>query len=236
MEREPIDWKKYIFAFLIAAAIFGTAISLSNTLSARRVAELRSIQDQISVNLLASEVQTSLLEQFSCKDVASTALSQELGVLGEKLAYAEETRGADDPEVEALKRYYSLLQIKDYILMNKVREKCGEQVEFIVYFYGKNCDECVRQGNVLTKIRQDYPQLRVYAFDYDLDVSAIKTLIAINRVKPKLPALLIGEENYYGFKSVEQLHEIIPQLESWKKELEKKKRESATSTAVSPHN
>lgn len=224
-----IDTRKYVYAFLLTAAIFVTALVLSNHLGQKKIQELRSIQDQIAIDILSSEVQTALLEQFSCRDVANNALSQELGSLGEKLAFMEESRGTDDAEVMALKRYYSLLQIKDYILMNKVREKCGTRNEFIIYFYGPDCADCERQGHVLTKLRQDYPDLRVYSFDYTMDLSAIKTLISVNRVKPTLPALLIREENYYGFKAVEDLKQIIPQLSVWDKEKAEKEK-SATST------
>src|SRR5690606_9365675 len=148
--------------------------------------------------------------------------------LGERLSYAEETRGANDAEVIALKRYYSLLQIKDFMLMRTISQECGVNFAFILYFYGKDCEECQRQGYVLTRLRQDYPQLRVYSFDYNLDVSAIKTLISINKIENTLPALLIEDTNYYGFQSVEKLEETIPQLAEWKAEREA----NATSTTA----
>src|SRR3989338_7446417 len=223
MTMQTIDWKKYIFVLFITAAIFFTAISFSTYLSNKRVEEIRSVQEQISLDILSSEVQTALLEQFSCKDVSGTALSRELGALGEKLSFAEESRNADDPEVLTLKKTYSLIEIKDYLLMNRVREKCGTQNVFIVYFYGKDCDECRRQGLVLTKLREDYPELRVYSFDYNLDVAAIATLVSINKIENTLPALLIDENVYYGFQGIENIEEIIPQLKVWKEQKEKEK-------------
>ncbi len=222
-ERPPVDWRKYIFAFVITCVIFFTAFSLANSFNNKRVAELRSIQDQIALNLLSSEVQSSLLQQFSCRQVGTTLLSEQLGSLGDKLAFAEGTRGADDPEVVSLKRNYSLLQIKDFLLMNNINEKCGVKNVFILYFYGKECDDCEKQGLVLTKLREDYPALRVYSFDYRIDVSAVQTLISINKIKDELPALLIDDRAYYGYKSVEEIEKLIP-------ELQKLKKETATST------
>lgn len=227
-----VDTRKYVSAFIITAIIFFTAMYASSYFGQKKLDEIRSIQNQISADILSSEVQTSLLEQFSCKDVANTALSSELGTLGERLSYTEENRGADDPEVLSLKEYYSLLQLKDYILMNKVREKCGTKNEFIVYFYSKDCTECTKQGYVLTKLRSDYPELRVYSFDYNIDVSAVKTLININKVKNTAPALLIGDENYYGYRTVEDLEKIIPQLTVWKRENEAKAKASTTQNST----
>lgn len=231
---QTFDSKKYIFSFLITAVIFFTAVLASNYFSQKKLQEVRTIQDQIAINILSSEVQTSLLEEFSCKNVADNALSQELGSLGEKLSYTEEARGSDAQEVIDLKRYYSLLQIKDYILMNRIREKCGTKNEFIIYFYTKDCEECQRQGYVLTKLREDYPELRVYSFDYNLDVSAIKTLISVTKSEENMPALYIKDEMYYGYKSVEDIEKIVPQLRTWK--LENETMKNATSTKATTTN
>lgn len=218
MQNRKIDWKKYIYTFFITAVIFGTAIFLSNYFSQKKLAEIRSIQDTIAIDILSSETQFSLLEELSCKDVSTEVLSKELGNLEEKLAYTEKDRGTDDSEVKTLKRYYSLLQIKDYLLMTKISQKCDKTPISIVYFYSNkgDCEDCEKAGYVLTKMRQDYPELRVYAFDYNLDISALQTLISINKVKNELPAILIGDKIYYGFKSVEDIEGYIPELQKLK--------------------
>ncbi|MFZ3020399.1 MAG: hypothetical protein WA051_02715 [Minisyncoccia bacterium] len=218
------DYKKYIYAFTITCVIFFTAIYAANFLSNKRLQELRFIQDQIATDLLSSEVESSLLQEFSCRDIGRASLSNELGSLGQKLAGEESARGADDPEVISLKRNYSLLQIKDYLLMNNVNEKCGAKNIMILYFYSKNCDECEKQGMVLTKLHEDFPTLRIYSFDYNINVSAVKTLISINQILPKQPAIVIGDNNYYGFKSIDDMQKIIPNLKKLQKQ-------SATSTS-----
>ena len=221
MEHNKIDFKKYIFTLLITAVIFATAIYISNYFGGKKLAEIKKIQDKISIDILSSETQFALLEDYSCKNIkATTTLSSELGALEEKLSITENEMGADDEEVLAIKRYYTLLQIKDYLLMKKISEKCKTSPVFIIYFYSnkKDCPDCQKEGYVLTQMRQDYPELRVYAFDYDLDLSALQTLISINKVKSEFPALVIGENTYYGFQSIENLEKNIPQIEIWKKE------------------
>ena len=111
-----------------------------------------------------------------------------------------------------LKRYYSLLEIKDYLLINSAT-KCINRPTTIIYFYKSNCDECKAQGDVLTYIRQHNPgKLRVYSFDQDLDVSAVKTLANIYKVKPPFPALVIKSKAYNGFKSMEDIQKLIPEI------------------------
>ncbi len=214
--KSKIDWKKYLFSFLISGAIFVTAVLLSNYFSQKKIDDIRSIQDKIAIDILSSETQFSLLEESSCKDVGAGTLSTELGNLEEKLSYTESQRGVSDPEVLTLKRYYSLLEIKDYLLMNKISEKCKKTPLSIIYFYTTDdkCADCQREGYVLTSLRQTYPDLRVYSFDYDIDVSAVKTLISINKLKDNLPAIIVNDKAYYGFQSIEDVEKAVPGLKA----------------------
>jgi glutaredoxin len=218
MEHHSINWKKYIFTFIITCTIFGTVIYASNYFGEKKLAEIKNIQDNIAIDILSSETQFALLESSSCKFIGSTTLSKELSSLEEKLSVTEKERGSDDTELQSIKRYYTLLQIKDYLLMKKISEKCKTQPVSIVYFYSNtgNCPDCEKQGYVLTKIREDYPEVRVYAFDYNLKLSALQTLISINKIKEQFPALLIDETTYYGFQSVEDLEKNIPELKTLK--------------------
>jgi hypothetical protein len=218
MKENEINWKKYIFSFLITAIIFTTAIYLSNFFAEKKLEEIRNIQDKIAIDILSSETQFSLLAESSCKDIGVGTLSTELGTLEEKLAYTENQRGHDDPEVQTLKKYYSLLEIKDYLLMNKISEKCKKTPLSIIYFYSTDgkCSECEKEGYVLTHLRENYPELRVYSFDYNIDVPAVKTLISIKKIKNELPAVIIKDKIYYGFQSVEDLEKVIPELKTLK--------------------
>lgn len=216
------DLKKYLLAFVITAAIFVTAILISTWIDNKRVDEVRSIQDSISLNILSSETQFNLLKEAACDDLFSSGIGQELGDLSDRLSYFESIGRGSDTDVTTLKRYYSLLEIKDYLLINSAT-KCINRPATIIYFYKSNCDECKSQGDVLTYIRQHNPgKLRVYSFDQDLDVSAVKTLANIYKVKPPFPALVIKGRAYNGFKSTEDIQKLIPEIVP---------KESATSTS-----
>ncbi len=218
MQPSKINSKKYLYSFVITVIIFATAIYLSNYFGQKKLTELRNIQDKISIDILSSETQFSLLEQSQCKDVGVGTLSTELANLENKLTYTENERGFNDAEVQTLKHYYSLLEIKDYLLMNKINQKCKKIPLSIIYFYSidQRCPDCEREGYVLTHLRQTYPDLRVYSFDYDIDLSAVKTLISINKVKNQLPAIIVNDKAYYGFQSVEALEKSVPELQKLK--------------------
>jgi hypothetical protein len=228
-----VGWKKYAYTFLITAVIFATAIFASNYFNQKKINEIKDIESSISIDISASETQFSLLSELPCREISSSFLSKELATLGDKLSYTEENRGSDDTEVINLKKYYSLLQIKDFLLMQKIKDRCGSGATnsglSVMYFYSNkgDCSECQSEGFVLTKLRQDYPELRVYSFDYNLDLSALQTLISIYNIDKKLPVILINDKVYYGFKSIDDIKNILPAL----KEIDTQKAAEATKAA-----
>ena len=182
-QHEPNDWKKYIAVLVITCIVFLSALWVSNYFNNKKIDQLKGVQDKISIDLMSSETQFSLLQEMSCKDISSTVLSTELNSLADKISYSESNIGVENVDVISLKKYYSLLEIKDYLLMKKITESCGQKPIFILYFYKNNeCSDCTKQGYVLTSLREKYPNLRVYSFDYNLDLSAIKAMVSIYKV------------------------------------------------------
>jgi hypothetical protein len=209
-----IDTKKYFFTFLITSAIFVTAFFASSFFSNKRVEGVKSIQDTIAIDILSSETQFDLLKEVPCSNVGDTMLSAELSELGAKLSHTENDRGEKDNDVLYLKKYYSLLQVKDYLLSKKLVEKCGvaKKPVFIIYFYSNkgDCPDCEKEGYVLTRLKEIYPDLRVYSFDFNLELSVVDSLKKIYRISDTMPALVIEDKTYTGFKTLEELEELLP--------------------------
>ncbi len=211
-----MNGKKYLLVFVITATIFGIAFYIAARIDAQRVADIRTIEDNIAIDLLSSETKFDLLGNLDCKTIAKNPiLSDELNSLAGHLSVAENNLGSDNQEVISLKKRYSLLEIKDYILMQQIREKCHVKQVYILYFYSNSgdCKDCGRTGDVLTYLRQKYPSLRVYSFDYNLDLSALKTLISLKTIRGELPAFIINDRvTIYGFKTLDEIEAMIPEL------------------------
>ena len=209
------DWSKYIIVFFITVALFAIAAGLSNFFSDKKVENMRTVQDKLATDILSSETQFSLLSELSCEqDTENDNLSSELNELANKINDSESNLKGNSDVIE-LKRYYSVLEIKDYLLTKKINQKCKGKLVPLLYFYttANNCTECIKQGFVLTELRKKYPGLRVYSFDYSLDLSALKALIKIYKIDDtKLPAIVINEHTYTGFKTVEDIEKIEPAI------------------------
>ncbi|HEV8677513.1 MAG TPA: hypothetical protein VN701_01645 [Candidatus Paceibacterota bacterium] len=213
------DWTKYLLALVITVAIFGTGFYIASTLDNQRIDDIRSTEQSISIDLLSSETQFELLGNLDCEEIKQNpVLSDQLNALADRLSYAENSLGADNPEVIELKKQYSILEIKDYILVGQISEKCHQSEVTVLYFYSNagDCSQCKNSGDVLTYLRQNYPGLRVYSFDYNLDLSALKTLITLNKIDGgSLPAFVInGRAPIYGFKNVDDMQALIPELKT----------------------
>jgi hypothetical protein len=205
-----------LLAFVISAAIFATGFYVSNSVNKLRLNEIQNIEQQIAIDTLSVETQFDLLSRLSCENVSeSTELSSELNSLTTRLDYAEAQLGSENPTVIELKSQYSLLEIKDYLLMQEVAQKCGLKPVFVLYFYSNqgDCEACDSAGNVLTYLRETYPTLRVYSFDYHLNVGALQTLLGIYKIKNTLPAFVVNGKTTYGVSDLASIEKILPMAE-----------------------
>ena len=229
------DILRYIITFVITAALFAFVIWLSSYINNIKLTNIKNISNSISIDISSSETQFQLLQGISCKDVSASTLSPELNDLASKISYSERGSSKTD-DITELKKYYSLLEIKDYLLMQQIKEKCNVPVIPIFYFYttNTNCTDCVKEGAVLDQLRNDYPELRVYSFDYNLDLSALDTLKKIFKVDGNnLPAVYMNDQLYTGFQSQDDIKKALPELVKYEKARLLEEAKTASSTATS---
>ncbi|MCE9585433.1 hypothetical protein K8Q94_02325 [Candidatus Nomurabacteria bacterium] len=214
-EYKKNDWLKYIIVFFLTCGLFALAGGLSNFFTNQKIQSMRQVQDKLETDILSSETQFALLSELSCEqNDGGENLSAELSDMAQKIEYSE-NNFKDNATATELKRYYTILEIKDYLLTKKINARCGNKFVPILYFYttAENCTECTKQGFVLTELREKYPELRVYSFDYNLDLSALRALIKIYKIEDtKLPALVVNEKKVTGFKSIEDVEKLYPDI------------------------
>jgi hypothetical protein len=177
--------------------------------------------------MLESEIQYTLLADAVCDggETSNNLVLDQLNQLATRLEYLEQQRGSDDVEVIALKKQYSLLEIKDYLLLRERTKQCGQKFSSVLYFYSNDasCSDCRKMGYVLTDMRKEYDTLHVYSFDYDLELSTLETLKSIYHLEGNFPIVVIDRKPYYGFKTRAEIEALLP-------DLAKPKTLSATST------
>lgn len=205
------QWGKYLFVFVLTSGIFAASWYLSTYFNQKKLNEIREIQDRVATSISASETDFSLLQELSCQDLGQAITTEELNELASKISYSEQNV-ASQSDIETLKTQYSILEVKDFLLKKRISERCRTPFYTILYFYGteKNCTDCIRQGYVLDSLRTTYPEINIYSFDYDLQLSTIRALKRIYKIGDTLPALVINGKAISGFKTAEEIEKLLP--------------------------
>jgi hypothetical protein len=202
---------KYGIALLITIGIFAIAWYSSIYFNDRKIDAIQNAQDKVTVDFMTSESQSASLNKTTCQSIDNNYLSQEIGNLSDEISYAEQNLN-DPTQIELLKQQYSILEVKDFLLTQRISLQCKQPVTTILYFYknADTCADCTRQGYVLDALRQTYPQVRVYSFDTGLDSATIRALLTIYTIPTNLPALVINGTTIDGFTSVDDIEKILP--------------------------
>jgi hypothetical protein len=221
--------KRYITVFIITGLIFTFTFWLSNQLSSSKVREVRDLEDQIALNILSTETRYSLLQNSSCDHISTNntndiGLNSELTDMAHRVKFMASQLGPDNEKVISLKKYYTLLQIKDYLLTKELYNRCGTHIVSILYLYQEGCAECVKQSIILDDLASTYPEIRVYWIDKDLQTPALDTLISILGIK-STPSIVIKNKVYDSLQTTADIESYIPQIAKWKKEAEEKEKE-----------
>lgn len=237
-----MNWRRYLATFFITVILFVVAFYLSGKFANERINEVKIIQDKIATDILSTETRFVLLGSSSCRhlqsnDIFEADLNKELSEMAKKVKFMENQLGSDDERVYLIKDQYSLLQIKDYILKKQLREKCGEKFTSILYFHSLDCPKCKEQSIVLDEIHSRYPDIRIYWFEYESRNPAMETLVSMFSVK-NTPAIVINDEKYEGFQSIEDIEKSFPELVKERKEAQAliDKKESEATNASDKEN
>lgn len=217
-----MNWKRYTYTFIITLIIFTFSLWLSNRFNDQKINKLRDIGSQISLDILSAETRFSLLQKTSCEHIVDQATSTigfnvELQDLAARIKFMENQLGYMNPDVVALKKNYTLLQIKDYLLSKEYHDRCKQNIVSILYFHDIDCKECSNQSIILDKIISDYPEIRVYYFDLRTNTPALATLASVFKVTGS-PSLVINDKIYTGFQDLAKVESYIPEIKQWKRD------------------
>lgn len=206
----PVNTKLYIAAFVFTAIIFAGAVVASSYLNQRKTDELKAEEDQITVAILSSETQVDLLKSDSCESYNDTTLRSSLNNLATQLNYMESQVGDSDPDVFRLKRYFALLEVRDYLLENQMSNECQTGITPILYFYSdQNCSQCQTEGYIVGALEQQYSSIQTFTFDYNLDMTAVKNAIRLPPLPPVPPLFIISGKAYGPFTSLSDADNVI---------------------------
>ncbi len=201
---------KYLAAFALTALIFVIGIWVGSAVSDDKLSQISLLQNEIQIETAGTELQYLLLTEHPCESINASSLTQQLFEIGSKLDYMESKLGKKDEDVLSLKEYYSLLEIKHWLLTRKANQQCKRNNDWILYFYSNldDCTDCEQQGYVLSTLHKKFEDLNIYSFDFNMDNPAVKTVKEIFGIQTA-PALIINGRVSGGLKDKETIEKEL---------------------------
>ena len=213
MER-GIRARMYFFAFVISALLFTVGIVLGWYFGISAVTETQKDFDRLKSEAYSLEI-LSLMGDSNASAVSCAVYSRSFGDLvyqteqfGAKLDYLEKRKGKLDPEVMALKSDYSSMQMRNYLIQQKMDAKCGERSNVILYFYSnENYSSATDEGPQIAQVDREF---NVYTYHFDVNVQnpvvdALKESYGVTVT----PTLIINGKKLEGFKTAGELRSAL---------------------------
>jgi len=212
MNRRRFSAFKFVGVLAGTTLIFLLGIMLGNHFSSVKLSQVESLQSELRMDTLAIETQSLILSKNPCEVSDVGVMSDELYTMGEKLTFMESQFGTADQSVKRLKNYYSILELRQWVLLTEANKECNLGNNLILYFYSNEveCEICPKQGFVLDYIHKTIPSVKIYSFEYGLNNAAFNTIKDIYNVTAnELPVLVINGKKFSGFQDREMLIESI---------------------------
>jgi len=151
--------------------------------------------------------------ELSCKILISTIdeMHENLGYFWSKLPSkleVYEKYSEIQPDYIKLKRDYTLLSIRTWLLSLDVKKKCGGEIIPALYFYSRDCDSCIDQSYVLDNLKKENPNFSAFIVDFNLDEPIVKIIKNVYNVT-EVPSFIINDKLYSGHQNLEQMKKII---------------------------
>ncbi len=190
--------------------IFLVGTLIAYIISSQTSEEIIETQKEVRNYFLSLNLQSEIASEYIC-EVDVFELTKEKAELGKRIDILEKNLGKDHEKVENLKLDYTLLSLRQWLLVKKVKEECNKDTNIIIFFYSNkiNRTESESQGYILDYIYEKYPEkVVIYAFDINQDTPALNTIKTIYQVK-KAPTVIINENLFAGLQTKEQLESLL---------------------------
>lgn len=205
-----IDKTRYIAALLATAIIFATGLSIGYYITQKTAKQAAEAEKELRIRSDSISLQSDIAEEHICQ-INVFNLTQEKAKLGRKVEDLESKLGKTDPQVMDLKKRYTLLSIRQLLLIRKYNRNCGNGYIPILFFYSNkdNVSASESQGYVLDYIyKQNKDKIVNYAFDINLETPALNTLKQIYGIETA-PSIVVDGKTFTGLKDRQEMKEIL---------------------------
>lgn len=207
----------YVKAFFISLAIFilglFTGVNMEQFMTSSLITETKDIETSVQELELEILYFQNLNEPYSCdflNEIVRTTNNKLDELAGQISSYSEDRILLTKVDVENLKKMYTSLLIKDWLLQERIKKTCGTDVVTVLYFYNrKGCQDCLVQGNILSSLKDSFKE-KLMVFPLDVDLNSYMVNILMKRFNiTSTPSVVIEDTVYRRIASKSELSSII---------------------------
>lgn len=191
----------------LVTSSFLLGIFLGNSLSTSKISDLEDSFNELELSLKNLELQNAYVTTFN-KTLSCSFLRQELvNILQDVDNFINVLEKSKEQKVDTseIEKKYELAVARHWILIEKIKNECGENKTTVLYFHTPDKDPIA--GYCLSKIKEQDPEnFLVFPLRTDLNVSIVNVLQKVYNVN-KLPSIIFNDTfrfegliNESGFK------------------------------------
>jgi thiol-disulfide isomerase/thioredoxin len=217
------DFKKrrYLFAFVITAAIFSLGFFFGFVMDIQRIDYFTSLNEKQKLDLQSLQMQYNLIEDISVEDQCSVlrfifdkAVNELEQNRGRLEMYSEQSKLKKE-DFDTLRREYTLSQINFWQISRRLKDTCPDNSDFvtIIYFFSDSdtCPSCDKQAIVLDYYKEVFKE-NLLIFAMDEKFSETEPLITVLKQAyniTKYPTLIIDSTKYSGYVKKDYMDKIL---------------------------
>jgi len=212
-KERRINVTKIVAVFAITCLVFILGLIIGNVVISSKQEALLSTEESLKLDLIDLELQEKITESNPCTKYVLYTLGDRIDQSASKLIMLEGQLGKTDERVIALKKPYTLLIVRHFLLIKERIKNCDEDYVVVLFFYSnepKYIVDSEKEGYVLSYFSKKYgtENLRVYSIDADLDLGVVNTLKEVYNIT-EYPTVIINDKKFSGFHSKEELEKEI---------------------------
>ena len=220
--RRKADYYKFFSALFITLIIFLSSFLLGIYFDNTRYKVVKSIVEKQDLEFEMLQVQYLFLQQvegeknknFSCS-VTSTILENNVKTLSpilNKILDYEKNKNTNLQEYTNLRIRYDIYNTKYFLLAEKSRKECNNDIVTILYFFNNKCESCKKQGYILSGLKKVLKEkILVYPFEekFKSEDFTVDLLVKSYNITTT-PTIIVNEKTRIeGFVDKEKLKSII---------------------------
>lgn len=159
----------WLVTFLLVCVVFVIGVLVGNAWNSGGADDVSRVLKQSELSAESFLVEQELFSSFETNcglaEKRLSSLSEELWNLGKALSGPKPVQALGPEDYAFLKMKYHLMQIRTYVLYQKLQKDCQNNVNVILFYFKQNDANSEEQGNILDALVEKY-DLKVFAVEF----------------------------------------------------------------------